>query len=88
MILKFCGGQRILHQHRNRHRPYAAGNGRDERTLGGNGIKIHIAAEFAVFIPVHTNVYYNGAVLYHIRRDKLGFADSGNKNIRRFCYLF
>ena len=45
-------------------------------------IIIYIAAEFPVFIAVHTYVNHNCPWLYHICRHKLRFSDCGHKDIR------
>lgn len=72
--------QSVSHKHGDSHGPYSARNG---CYGGGNlrdGVKIHIAAELAVN-PVYADVYYNGALLYHIGRHETGAPYGGNENI-------
>lgn len=43
--------------------------------------KINITAEFAVFIPVHTDINHNRTLFYHIGSNKLRSADCGYEYI-------
>ena len=72
----------VSHQHRYRHRSYPAGYGRYRAGDFTDALKIHIAAELAVFVPVHTDIDDRRAGLHHIRSYHLRPADRRDKNIR------
>lgn len=50
--------------------------------------KIHVAAELALAVSVHTYVYNHRTVLYHIGGYKVRLTDGGNKNVGATCNLF
>ena len=77
----------VLHQRRDGHRTDAAGYRRDIGALLTDILEIHIAAQLAVFISVHTDVDNNRAVLDHIGGDKFRNTDRGYQNIRPAAYL-
>lgn len=86
-VLDFGGGESVLHKHGNCHGAYSAGNGSDERALGGNAFKINIAAKLSVFIPVHADIDNNRTGLNHIGGYEFCLADRCHKNIRAFGYI-
>lgn len=84
--MKLKGFQCVSHKHGDSHGTYSARNGCYGRGNLRDGVKIHIAAEFAVN-PVHANVYNNGALLYHIGCYETGAPYGGNENIGSLCNI-
>ena len=66
LAMALGGLQRIHHQHSTGHGPHSTGHGRDIRRFFCHSRVVHIAAEFAVFIPVHRHINDNSALLNHI----------------------
>ena len=79
--------QGVLHKRADGHGTYAAGNGSDETALGGNLVKLDIAAqtESALLCGIgYTGgayVYDYGALLDHIGLDETGLAKGGYYDI-------
>src|SRR6185295_18957283 len=67
--------ERVVEQHRDRHRYYSAGNRRNPACTLADGIKIHIADEFAVRKPIRPDVDDYGTFTDHVCRYKARFAD-------------
>lgn len=64
MSRSLCG---ISHEQCDSHRTHAARHGRYCAGYFADAFKIDIAAELAVFVPVHADIYDRRAGLYHIR---------------------
>ena len=80
-VLCFICFYGVCQKHRHRHRTDAARHRRYERAFRGNRVKVYVAAKFAVFISVHTDVDDHRTVFNHIRRQKFGFAYGNAHNI-------
>ena len=87
IFLKACRLDSVFHKHRDGHRADAAGNGSDRAGNARGGFKVHISAELAFLVSVHTDVDNDRAFFYHIACDEFCLADRGNQNVRPACDL-
>ena len=71
----FCGCVADFSQHSDGHRANAAGNRRNRPCNFLHVLKIHIAAQLALSVPVDADVDHNGALLHHIGGDEARLAD-------------
>lgn len=71
-MLQLICSHRVFEKHRDGHGSHAAGNGCDVGALGGDFGKVHIAAEFAVFVAVHAHIDNHRAFAHHVRFQELG----------------
>ena len=80
ILMRRCFGG-VSHQQCDSHRAHAARHGRYCAGYFADAFKIDIAAELAVFVPVHADINDRRAGLHHIRGYHLRPADRRDKNI-------
>ena len=75
-----CCAQRITHQHRDRHRPYAARDGSDEAGALPGRVEMDVATH-SVRSPVDSNVDHDCARSQPFAANQLGLAHCGNQHV-------
>src|SRR6185312_17076565 len=75
------GSDRIHEQHRDGHRPDAAGYGGNIGRFFRHTFEIHITYELAVTCPVNSNIDYDSAGPDHLRKNKVRLARGHDQNI-------
>ena len=72
---------RVGHQTTDGHRSHSSRYWGDNRSLGFDGSEVHVTAEFAVFIQVHSDIYHSSSFLYHVSGHEFCLSDSGDQYV-------
>src|SRR5204863_8193652 len=77
----------VVQQHRDRHRAYAAGDGRDRRCNLLRFLKLYVAHQVVALLArrivhaIDADVDHHRAGLHHVARDELRLADRDDENV-------